>query len=101
MFLNLSLISNNYSEPIYNNTIAVRASISRESLDNINKENISLFLGSEFHYVVYPLNNDQNFNFIGILKKQLNLDQQKNFNLCNESIFIESIKHKLSEKIPV
>ena len=95
-----SLISNNNSEPIYNNTIAVRASVSKESLDNINEENISLFLGSDFHYVVYPLNNDQNFNFIGILKKQLKLDQQKNHNLCNESTFIESIKHKLSEKIP-
>ncbi len=93
-----SLISNNNSEPIYNNTIAVRASVSKESLDNINEENISLFLGSDFHYVLYPLNNDKNFNFIGILKNKLNSDQQKNHNLCNESTFIESIKQKLSEK---
>ena len=83
-----SLISNNKSEPIYNNTIAIRGSISRESLDNINEENISLFLGSDFHYVLYPLNNDKNFNFIGILKNKLNSDQQKNHNLCNESTFI-------------
>ena len=87
-----SLISNNYSEPIYNNTIAVRASISKESLDNINEENISLFLGSDFHYVLYPLNNDKNFNFIGILKNKLNPDQQKNYNLCNESSFIRVSK---------
>jgi len=95
-----SLISNNKSEPIYNNTIAVRGSISKESLDNINEENISLFLGSDFHYVLYALDNDKNFNFIGILKNKLNPDQQKNYNLCNESSFIESIKDKLSEKIP-
>ena len=94
-----SLISNNNSEPIYNNTIAVRASISKESLDNINEENVSLFLGSDFHYVLYPLNNDKNFNFIGILKNKLNSEQKKNRNLCNESAFIKSIKQKLSEKI--
>ena len=66
---------------------------------SINEENVSLFLGSDFHYVLYPLNNDKNFNFIGILKNKLNSDQQKNHNLCNESKFIESIKEKLSEKI--
>ena len=95
-----SLISNNKLEPIYNNTIAVRGSISIESIDNINEENISLFLGSDFHYVLYPLNDDKNFNFIGILKNKLNPDQQKNRNLCSESSFIESINHKLSEKMP-
>ncbi len=95
-----SLISNNKSEPIYNNTIAIRGSISKQNLNNINEENISLFLGSDFHYVVYPLNYDKSFNFIGILKNKLNPDQQKNYYLCNESHFIESVKHKLSEKIP-
>ena len=94
-----SLISKNKSKPIYNDTIAIRGSISRENQLNINEENISLFLGSNFHYVVYPINNDKNFNFIGILKHKLNLNEQKNHNLFNDSFFIENIKVKLSQKV--
>jgi len=94
-----SLISKNKSKPIYNDTIAIRGIISRENLQNINEENISLFLGSDFHYVVYPINNDENFNFIGILKHKLNSNEQENHNLSSESFFIENIKLKLSQKV--
>ena len=37
------LISANKSKPIYNDTIAIRGTISRENFQNINEENISLF----------------------------------------------------------
>ena len=94
-----SLISTNKSKPIYNDTIAIRGTISRENLKNLNEENISLFLGSDFHYVVYPINNDKNFNFIGILKHKLNSNEQENHNLSSESFFIKNIKLKLSQKI--
>ena len=88
------LISNNKSKPIYNDTIAIRGGISRENLQNINEENISLFLGPNFHYVVYPINNDKNLNFIGILKHKLNSYEQENYNLFTESSFIKNIKFK-------
>ena len=94
-----SLISKNKSKPIYNDTIAIRGSISKENLQNINGENISLFLGPDFHYVVYPINNDKNFNFIGILKHKLNSNEQENLKLFTESFFIKNIKLKLSQKV--
>ncbi len=94
-----SLISKNKSKPIYNNSIAVRGSISEENLQNLNGKNISLFLGSDFHYVIYPTNNDKYFNFIGILKHKLNSNEQKNHNFYDESFFIKDIKNKLSEKV--
>jgi salicylate hydroxylase len=94
-----SLISNNQSKPIYNNCVAIRANISKNNLHHINNENISLFLGSNFHYVVYPLNRDQNLNFIGILKYKLNSNEQANQKLNEESYFIEAIKSKLNQKI--
>ena len=94
-----SLIATNKSKPIYNDTIAIRGSISRKTLQNINEENISLFLGSDFHYVVYPINNYKNLNFIGILKHKLNSNEQKNYNLFTESSFIKNIKFKLSQKV--
>ena len=94
-----SLISNNQSKPIYNNCVAIRANISKNNLHNINNENISLFLGSNFHYVVYPLNRDQNLNFIGILKYKLNSNELANQKLSEESYFVEAIKSKLNQKI--
>ncbi len=56
-------------------------------------------MGSNFHYVVYPISKDKDLNFIGILKYKLNLEDQKNYNLFNENIFTENIKVKLSQKI--
>ena len=93
------LISANKSKPIYNDTIAIRGTISRENFQNINEENISLFLGPNFHYVVYPINNDKNLNFIGILKHKLNSNEQENHNLFTDSSFIKNIKFKLSQKV--
>jgi salicylate hydroxylase len=95
-----SLISKKESKSVYNNYIAIRGSISKENLHSINNENISLFLGSDFHYVVYPLNKDKKFNFIGILKYKLNSDEQINHKLFNENFFIEKVKNELSKKIP-
>ena len=94
-----SLISENKSNVIYNDSIAIRGSISKENLQNISNENVSLFLGSNFHYVVYPLNKDNNFNFIGILKHKLTLNEKKNHKLFDENFFVENIKNKLSQKI--
>ncbi len=94
-----SLISKDKSKTIYNDTIAIRGIVSKENLQNLNEENISLFLGSNFHYVVYPINNGKNFNFIGVLKHKLSINEQENHNLCSESFFIENIKIKLSQKV--
>ena len=96
-----SLISANNSNAIYNNSIAIRGNISKENLQKISDENVSLFLGSDFHYVVYPLDKDENLNFIGILKHKLNSNEQKNHKLFDENYFIENIKNKLSQKIPL
>ena len=95
-----SLISNNKISPIFNNSIAIRGNISRESLKNLNKKNISLYLGHGFHYVLYPLNNkNEDFNFIGILKHKLTANELNNYELFNEKPFIQSIKDKLQNKV--
>jgi salicylate hydroxylase len=93
-----SLISNNESKAVYNNSIAIRGSISKENLRNINDENISLFLGSDFHYVVYPLNKEKKFNFIGVLKYQLTAKELDNYNLLKEETFIKGIRDKIQNE---
>ena len=50
-----SLVANKQIEPKYFTSIAIRGTINRKNFKNINYNNISLFLGSNFHSVVYPV----------------------------------------------
>ena len=95
-----SLISNNEIKPAYNNSIAIRGNISRKNLNNLNEKNISLFMGRNFHYVIYPVDNDNEaFNFIGVLKYKLTTNELDNYGLFKEEGFIQSVKDKLQNKI--
>tara|TARA_B100000989_G_C19514704_1_gene461009 strand:- start:150 stop:1292 length:1143 start_codon:yes stop_codon:yes gene_type:complete len=85
-----SLITNNQNKPRYNNTLAIRGMISRSS-HNIDSKNISLFLGSDFHNVIYPVSQNGDLNFIGIMKYKLSYTEQKNFSLFNDNTFIKKI----------
>ncbi len=89
-----SLISNNKSPPKYNNTLAIRGKITNSS--KIDNENISLFLGSDFHQVIYPVTQNGDLNFIAIMRYELTLEQQKNYSLFKENSFIR----KVLEKVP-
>ena len=95
-----SLISNNKIITSYNNTIAIRGNISREKVNNLNEKNISLFLGSDFHYVLYPVDNSRGeLNFIGVLKLDLTANELNNYSLFEEKAFMEGVKNKLQKKI--
>ena len=95
-----SIISNNEIKPAYNNSIAIRGSILKNNLNHLNKKNISLFMGCDFHYVIYPVNNDnETFNFIGVLKYKLTANELDNYSLFKEKAFIQSVKDKLQNKI--
>ena len=95
-----SLISNDRIKPAYNHSIAIRGNISRNKLQNLNKKNISLFMGHNFHYVIYPVNKDcEELNFIGVLKHQLTVNELNNHSLFREKTFIQGIKDKLQIRI--
>ncbi len=49
-----SLISKNQIQPKYNKTLAIRGTIPNSK--KIDCNNISLFLGPDFHQVLYPVN---------------------------------------------
>ena len=96
-----TIISDNKIKAVYNNSIAIRSNISKDKFKELNKKNISLFLGSNFHYVVYPTDNkDEKYNFIGILKHNLLSNELNNYSLFNEDKFLQTIKNKLQNKIP-
>ena len=91
-----SLISNNKAKPKYNNTLAIRGVLT-EFPENIDNKNITLFLGSNSHHVIYPLNSNGDLNFIAIIKYHLSEEEQKNFSLFGDNSFIK----KVLERIPL
>ena len=90
-----SLISNNNTNPKYSNTLAIRGILTKPP-ENIDNESISLFLGSDFHHVIYPINSNRDLNFIAIMKHYLSSEEQKNYSLFNDSNFIK----KILENVP-
>ena len=94
-----SLIANKDIKPKYFKSLAIRATIDQKNLKHINNSNISLFLGSNFHSVIYPVNKGNEFNFIGILRKNLSENEIKNSSLFKDEDFISSILLDLSQQI--
>ncbi len=88
-----SLISDNKNKIRYNQALAIRGIFSK-SLDHFNEKNISLFLGPNFHYVIYPINPNNNFNFIAIIKYKLSKDDLKNYFLFNDNYYLQKILDK-------
>tara|TARA_B100001939_G_scaffold142079_1_gene122920 strand:- start:880 stop:2031 length:1152 start_codon:yes stop_codon:yes gene_type:complete len=86
-----SLISNSKNSLKFNNSVAIRGTINRDKIEKINFQNISLFLGANFHYVIYPTSENEDLNFIGILRKNLNKDRLKNYQQFNSSDFVNEI----------
>ncbi len=91
-----NLISNNQILPKYNNTLAIRG-VLPNSTNIVDNKNISLFLGPDFHHVVYPVEPNGDLNFIGIMKYSLSIDEQKNYSSFSDDSFIK----KVLEKIPL
>ena len=82
-----SIVLNQFIEPKYNNSIAIRGLIS-----DYNDNNISVFMGSNFHYVIYPINQNNEYNFVAIIKKKLAEDEIKNHQLFQNEDFLSSMK---------
>ena len=92
-----NLISNNQTQPRYNNTLAIRGVLPSPS--KIDCRNISLFLGPNFHHVIYPVNRNGDLNFIAIIKYNLSLDEQKNYSLFYDKNFIKKILDNVPSEI--
>ncbi len=92
-----SLISNNQIQPKYNKTLAIRATVPNSK--KINSKNISLFLGSDFHSVIYPVNPNGDLNFVGIMKYNLSKNEIKNYSLFDDINFIKKIYNNVPLEI--
>ena len=79
--------------PKYFNSIALRGNI--QNFENLD---ISLYLGSNFHFVIYPINQNNEFNFISIVRKKLVESEITNRSLFKDKSFINSLMSQISSK---
>ena len=68
--------------PKYFETIALRGNIK-----DFDCFDISLYLGPNFHFVIYPINQNKEFNFISIIRKELIENEIINKDLLNDNVF--------------
>ena len=79
--------------PKYFNSIALRGNI--QNFENLD---ISLYLGSNFHFVIYPINQNNEFNFISIVRKKLIESEITNRSLFKDKSFIDNLMSQISSK---
>jgi len=79
--------------PNYFNSIALRGNI--QNFENLD---ISLYLGSNFHFVIYPINQNNEFNFISIVRKKLIESEITNRSLFKDKSFINNLMSQISSK---
>ena len=79
--------------PKYFNSIALRGNI--QNFENLD---ISLYLGPNFHFVIYPINQNKEFNFISIIRKELIQEEISNKNLFKDNTFLNNLLNQISSK---
>ena len=96
-----SLIANKDTKPNFFNSIALRATINQSYLKEIDLNNISLFLGSNLHSVIYPVNRNGQFNFVCILRKSLKSNELIDYSLFKTKNFISSALLEISKQVDI
>ncbi len=81
-----SLILNEITNPEYNLYVALRG-----KLTGHYGSDISIYMGSNSHYVTYPVNQNNEHNFVAIIKKKLPSDELKNYDLFKSKEFLASL----------
>tara|TARA_Y100000590_G_scaffold454317_1_gene600913 strand:- start:3080 stop:4213 length:1134 start_codon:yes stop_codon:yes gene_type:complete len=79
--------------PKYFNFVALRGNIK-----NFESSDISIYLGPNFHFVIYPVNQNKEFNFISIIKKNLKKEEIFDKNYFENYKFLNSLINAISLK---
>ena len=94
-----SMIAKKEINPRYFDSIALRATIDKANLKEINPKNISLSLGSNLHSVIYSINNSSQLNFVSIYRKKLTMKELSDYSLFENKDFISFILTEISKQI--
>ena len=88
-----STIFNDIPPPKFNDSIALRGKINGGAFD----KDISIYMGSNCHYVIYPLNQNNEYNFVAIIKRKLNDKDLRENDLFNSPDFLNSLRLELNK----
>ena len=89
-----SIVEKKSFKPNYYGAIAVRTQIKAKDVLEFKTGNISLFMNSKAHLVLYPVNDKGDINVVCILRKKLN--EKKSIELLLSEKFVNKNKHLLS-----
>ena len=87
-----SLILNDNTNPKYNFNVALRGKLRGDY-----GSDISIYMASNSHYVIYPINQNNEYNFVAIIKKKLSSDELKNYDLFKSDEFLGSLRSSLQK----
>ncbi len=87
------ILFNKAGSPKYFNSIAIRGNI-----NNFNDSDISIYLGPNFHFVIYPINQNNEYNFISIIRKELIDNEFKNKEFFRDKELINNLINHISSK---
>jgi len=65
-----SIIENKTLQPKYYGAIAIRTQVKAKDISDFNINNISLIMGSNAHLVLYPVNQNEEFNLACVIRKK-------------------------------
>ena len=83
-----SIVEKDNYKANFNNSVAIRAVIKDKNMGKIDRDNISILMGSNAHIVFYPINEQKHFNLVCIIRQKLNLNS---FNRLKDLDFIKLI----------
>ena len=81
-----SIIAEKHITPKFFKSVALRGNI--KDYDN---PDVSIFMGSNFHFVIYPVNQNKDYNFVSIIRKNLSKEQILDEKLFENNDFLQSL----------
>ena len=79
--------------PEYFDAIALRGTIR-----DFSSFDISLYLGPNFHFVIYPINQNKEFNFIAVARKELIKKKLSDKDFLDDETFKKNLLNQISSK---
>jgi len=81
-----SIIAEKHITPKFFKSVALRGNI--KDYDN---PDVSIFMGSNYHFVIYPVNQNKDYNFVSIIRKNLSKEQILDEKLFENKDFLQSL----------
>ena len=81
-----SIIAEKHIAPKFFKSVALRGNIK-----NYDNPDVSIFMGSNFHFVIYPVNQNKDYNFVSIIRKNLSKEQLSDEKLFENKDFLQSL----------